>query len=185
MSQIIVPVLSNPPPPGFVISLTGNTGGAVGPDGSDNINVFGGSGVNISGNMGTHTLTVNILNSQTATTTTSDGAGQTQTILTFPLAATPTAYAFEARVAAIDKNNLSVGGFSGFCAVQTDGVTASILTDTDLITHETKTPITGINGATVSFSVSGNNAILQVVGVATHTINWGAFALYVSVDRSF
>lgn len=49
-----------PPPPGtFVETLTGNTGGAVGPDGSNNINVVGdGSTIAIAGNPGTNTLTV-------------------------------------------------------------------------------------------------------------------------------
>lgn len=40
-------------------SLTGNSGGAVAPDGALNINVVGGTGINIVGTPGTNTLTVN------------------------------------------------------------------------------------------------------------------------------
>ena len=40
-------------------SLTGNSGGAVAPDGALNINVIGGTGINIVGTPGTNTLTVN------------------------------------------------------------------------------------------------------------------------------
>ena len=40
-------------------SLTGNSGGAVAPDGALNINVLGGTGINIVGTPGTNTLTVN------------------------------------------------------------------------------------------------------------------------------
>lgn len=62
MSQIIVPALSNPPPPGFVETLTGNTGGAVPPDGSDNINVVGdGTTCTVAGNAGTNTLTISVI----------------------------------------------------------------------------------------------------------------------------
>ena len=45
-------------PPGTVATLTGNEGGAVGPDGSNNINILGGSGIDVSGNPGTNTLTI-------------------------------------------------------------------------------------------------------------------------------
>lgn len=43
-------------------TLTGNTGGAVGPDGSNNINVVGDAvGITIAGNPGTHTLTASLV----------------------------------------------------------------------------------------------------------------------------
>jgi hypothetical protein len=45
---------------GGVATLTGNSGGAVGPDGSGNINVIGGSGTTVSGNAGTNTLTITL-----------------------------------------------------------------------------------------------------------------------------
>lgn len=45
---------------GTVVTLTGNTGGAVGPDGGGNIDVIGSGTVNIAGTPATHTLTVTI-----------------------------------------------------------------------------------------------------------------------------
>jgi len=39
-------------------TITGNVGGAVGPDGADNINFLGGGGLTVTGNPGTFTLTV-------------------------------------------------------------------------------------------------------------------------------
>lgn len=45
-------------PGGDVSSLTGNTGGSVGPDGSGNINVIGSGDVTVTGNPGTNTLTI-------------------------------------------------------------------------------------------------------------------------------
>lgn len=53
--------LSSTPAPGTVLTLTGNTGGPVSPDGSGNINVEGDSStILIAGNPGTHTLTASL-----------------------------------------------------------------------------------------------------------------------------
>jgi len=52
-------------PPGLVVeTITGNTGGPVGPDGADNINIVGdGTTITIAGNSGTNTLTVSAVGS--------------------------------------------------------------------------------------------------------------------------
>lgn len=59
MSQIGQFSRSNPLFAG-VDFLTGNVGGAVGPDGSNNINVIGTGDVTVTGNAGTNTLTISI-----------------------------------------------------------------------------------------------------------------------------
>lgn len=43
---------------GGIQTLTGNTGGAITPDGLGNINVVGVGGVSVAGNLGTNTLTI-------------------------------------------------------------------------------------------------------------------------------
>ncbi len=49
------------PAPGTVITLTGNSGGPVGPDGGGNIDVVGdGTTVDVVGNPGTNTLTISV-----------------------------------------------------------------------------------------------------------------------------
>lgn len=55
---------NNNSPGGFIETLTGNTGGAVGPL-AGNINVVGTGSITVTGNPGTHTLTI----STTGTTT--------------------------------------------------------------------------------------------------------------------
>ena len=46
-------------PPGTVVqTLTGDAGGAVGPDGGNNINLIGGGGITVTGNPFTNTLTI-------------------------------------------------------------------------------------------------------------------------------
>lgn len=43
---------------GFIATLTGDSGGSVGPDGSDNINIVGSGPIQVAGNPGTNTLTI-------------------------------------------------------------------------------------------------------------------------------
>lgn len=51
-------------PPGMAVqTLTGNSGGAVGPDGANNINVLGSGFVDVTGNPGTNTLTISLTGS--------------------------------------------------------------------------------------------------------------------------
>jgi len=57
MSYVTVPATVIAPGT-YVETLTGNSGGAVGPDGSSNINVLGGAGINVVGVPSTHTLTI-------------------------------------------------------------------------------------------------------------------------------
>lgn len=61
-------------PPGLAVqTLTGNTGGPVGPDGANNINVVGdGTTIEINGNAGTNTLTATVAPIFAATYTTDD-----------------------------------------------------------------------------------------------------------------
>lgn len=49
------------PPGTFVQTLTGNSGGAVGPDGANNINVIGSGNINVAGNAGTNTETITLV----------------------------------------------------------------------------------------------------------------------------
>lgn len=48
----------NTPSAGSVDFLTGNSGGAVAPDGGGNINIIGSGTISVAGNAGTHTLTI-------------------------------------------------------------------------------------------------------------------------------
>jgi hypothetical protein len=62
-------------PPGLVVeTITGNTGGPVGPDGLDNINIVGdGTTVTITGNPGTNTLTVSTIGTDATSFPTDSG----------------------------------------------------------------------------------------------------------------
>jgi len=64
-------------PPGMVVeTLTGNTGGVVGPNGADNINIIGdGTTVQVSGNPSTNTLTISAIGSGEVSTLTGNSGG--------------------------------------------------------------------------------------------------------------
>lgn len=49
----------NTSPAADIEFLTGDVGGAVGPDGAHNVNILGGTGINTVGNPGTNTITIN------------------------------------------------------------------------------------------------------------------------------
>ena len=66
---------------GSVLTLTGNSGGAVPPNGSGNINILGGSGVTVAGNPGTDTLTINV-SAGTLAYTNVNSAASPYTVLT-------------------------------------------------------------------------------------------------------
>lgn len=58
MSQAGLNNVAGSLPSTVVETLTGNSGGAVGPDGSHNINVIGSGAISVAGNPGTNTLTI-------------------------------------------------------------------------------------------------------------------------------
>ncbi len=78
MSQAGSFAISSLPPGTIVETLTGNSGGAVGPDGSNNINVVGdGTTIDVTGNPGTNTLTISALSSGGATSFPTDSGTAT------------------------------------------------------------------------------------------------------------
>lgn len=67
---------------GDIETLTGNSGGAVGPDGASNVNILGSGNIDVAGNPGTNTLTISesdpsvrFLAGDAATSVPPDGSG--------------------------------------------------------------------------------------------------------------
>lgn len=154
-------------------TLTGDTGGAVGPDGAFNINILGGAGITVNGNPGTNTLT--IVEDEVV-----EGTGQTigavtDDILTIALGGTAGTYTLEARVSAFEASNPAYGGMWALGVVGTDGAAASLV-NTDTENQSTTAPIAAVM---VDWVVSANNAILRATGVAGLTVEWAATAEYV------
>jgi len=61
MSQVITLGSGSGPITSGIQTITGNSGGAVGPDGSGNVNVIGSGNINVAGNAGTNTETITLV----------------------------------------------------------------------------------------------------------------------------
>ncbi len=174
MSQIIK--LSEGTVAPDVEKLTGDTGGAVGPDGAFNINILGGTGVTVVGNPATHTLTITEDNKL-------EGTGQTvgavtADLITLDLGTTPGIYTFDTRIAGFDAADSLGIGYTLVGAVRTDGAASVVLPSQALDQFEELALI----GATAVIVAVGNTAVIRVTGVAAKTINWSADAEYVFVS---
>lgn len=120
--------------------------------------------VNISLGAGTIDLSVASQLSGTATTI----GAVTGDVVTFPLGATPGVYALEGRVAGFESSTPAGAGFQIFATVRTDGANATLVGVPDIVSNNEAALV----AAMASVVVSGNNAILQVTGVALLTIDW-------------
>ena len=153
-----------------VNTLTGNTGGAVPPT-ANNINILGTGAVTVTGNPGTSTLTISLIDSiLTGTATTTDGT----TYVSFsssadiPLPIPSTSVSIRANLAGIDvPNGLAVGGELIGLAKNNAGV-VSVVGVGDI----TRNNDSSLSAWTSQLAVSGTNVQVQVRGVAAHTIQW-------------
>lgn len=177
--------------PAVVETLTGNTGGAVGPDGSNNINVVGdGTTATVAGNPGTHTLTIStagsvpiqfdedvgtavpaagILNIHGSTNINTSGASNTVTInlndsITQP--ATNNIYAGTAG----SQGWYALGGSRFMHAYGTDNTFLGTNAGNNTLTGSDNT---GIGGSTLTVLTSGNSNVV-VGGGAGSAISSGA-----------
>lgn len=125
------------------------------------------------------TLTISLTNRISGTVTTNDAVPTTA--FTLALGATPGTYTFDLRAAGFDAaNNLSVG-YTLVTAVRTTGA-ASVLVVPIGSQMLDEFEEAALNSADFYVDVAGNNALLQVVGVAAHTINWKVEGTYTFVS---
>lgn len=138
-----------------ILTVTGDSGGAVGPDGSNNINFISGSGLSITGNPGTFTLTASldgtvatqydedagsavpaagILNIVGGSGITTTGAGNTVTIIAS--ASVPLQFTGDSGTATPAANNLNVFGGTGI-DTSAAGDTVTISSSADVATQYT------------------------------------------------
>lgn len=117
-----------------------------------------------------------VLTNRMIGTATTSGAS-TEDLVTFPLAATVTSYRLQFDVIGRETTTGDTVGYSVDGTVKTDGATASLVATPFYDKDEDPSLI----DAEIALVVSGNNAVLQVTGVAATAITYKAVGIYVAV----
>ncbi len=160
-----------PLPPTVPTSFVTDLGTAV--PAANVLNVPGGSSVvnNDNGLMTTgsgNTLTVELTNRQTGTVTTTDATPTT--IITFALGAAPGVFYFRGSLAAFDKTDVAGGAYDYTSGVRTTGA-AGVELGTEF---KDEFEELAMENSDFNVIVSGNNFVVQVIGLAGKTIDWNA-----------
>jgi len=167
MSQILQRSGGGPVPPTVVETLTGNTGGPVGPTGN-NINVVGTGLLTVTGNPGTSTLTISQLNA---------GANTAQTVglVTVNIISLPVAdsemVTIKATINGLRDNFADAwGGEVIFTVLRPAGGDVTVVGAPIINANTTSTA--DISG---SVNIGTEMAEINVIGVAGQTWNWTAY----------
>ena len=125
------------------------------------------------------TITISLTNRISGTTTTIGAV--TSSAITLPLGAVPGVYTFDLRIAGFDSaNNLGVG-YTLVTSVRTTGAAAILIVPAVDQTLDEFEEAALVN-ADAEVNVAANNALVQVTGVAAHTINWKIEGVYTFVS---
>lgn len=167
MSQIYKTQSGGPIPPGLVATLTGDTGiNPVGPDGLNNINIFGENGIVTRGDAPSNTVFIGLEEPLICNTGSTVG-GTTLDLVTIPLGAAAATYTFDANLAGKALTADGIGG-NAFGTFRTNGAAATVINTVDIVENKD----VAIAAATFDLVASGNNVVLRVMGAAGATITW-------------
>ncbi len=149
-------------------TITGDTGGSVGPDAAFNVNILGGTNIEVNGNAGTNTLTINTAGG-------AQGTGQTvgavdDDIITFALGAVAGTFTFNIKYAAHEAAGPAGAGGDIIATATTTGAAGALVgVPVRMIMEDAALVASDINAV-----VAGNDLIVRATGVAALTINWSA-----------
>lgn len=192
MSQVIKNLASGPVPPSVATSyVTDINSPAVAA--ANVLKVFGGSvttntanGIQTDGSSGSNTLTVELTNRATGTTTTTGAS--TSTVITLPLGSTPGVYTFDISVAGFAKTGIGTPAGCGYTivgSVRTTGAAATLVPN-QAVDHFEEVLLQGPPQPQAVLAVSGNNALVNVTGIsdgaAGFGIDWQATLIYTFVS---
>jgi hypothetical protein len=165
MSQILQ-VSSSGPTPGGILTLTGNSGGAVGPT-LGNIDVVGAGLIDVVGNPGTSTLTISLSNSAVATAITV-GAVPVN-IISVPVADSQMVTITAVINGIQDDFSDCWGGDAVFTVYRPTGGDVTVVGG--IIANASTTSTADISG---TVNIGTEMAEINVIGVAAETWNWSA-----------
>ncbi len=126
-------------------------------------------------------LSIGLTNRFSATTTTSDGAGQSQTIFTFPLGAVAGAYEFDVKLVAYNvTDSLSSSYYYNF-GCRTTGANAPYTANSSPLQFNEETTMSAVIVAPV-INNGANTFTLTLTGIAAKVINWNVVVTFLFVS---
>ena len=156
-------------------TITGDVGGAVGPDAAFNFNLLTGDGLTATGNPATNTITITA-DGLTLGTGQTIGA-VTADIITINLGAVASSYIIEAKITGFNAATPAGCAYNLICGARTTGAAASIVGVQDKYIAE-DAAIIACDG---NFVAVGNTIIVRVTGTAGLTVNWKAVTTQLGV----
>lgn len=180
MSQIYKPLTSSGPIPPIIPTQFTADDASIAIPAANNLNIFSrdtsdnnDNGIqttadpNLSDN-----LYVELTNRITGIVTTLDATPTT--IITFPLGAVPGGFFINGDVVAFDVTDVAGGSYSFVSGIRTTGAAGiEIGTEFKDVLEEA-----AMMTADFTVSVSGNDLIISVIGIAGKTINWNCYLTY-------
>ena len=175
MSQVYKNLAAGPVPPEVATSYVTDDGTAI--PAANVLNVLGGDGIETYADPDlSNNLFIKVQNSFVDQATTVGAVTADLSTITLPISGT---YTIESRIAAwktVGGAGDAGAGYSINGVVRSSGGVATIIGDSDGFAHSD----TELDDADVEIVVSGNTAIVRVLGVTGLTINWGGFTVYVN-----
>lgn len=179
MSQIYKSLSAGPVPPTVATSYVTDVNSPAVPA-ANVLDVFGGftstNNINLiqtDGSSGGNVLTIQLTNIAQGFAGTIDNS--THTIITFPLGATPGTYKFDGNVEAYDITDTASAAFSYQACARTTGA-AGILVGS--VSYEDAFKEAAMTAADINVTISGNNLLVQVTGIAATFIDWRAILTF-------
>ena len=178
MSQFYINPNAVPPPPVVATSYVTDDGTAIPLANVLNVNALDSNEDNVNGIVTranpdlSNNLEIVLTNRVRGTITTTDATPTT--LISLPLGATPGVYVIEGNLVAFNVTDTAGGSYSFAGAARTTGVAATEIATEDKSIFEEAAMAT----ADFTYGVTGNNAFLEVQGIAGKTINWSGLFTY-------
>jgi hypothetical protein len=181
MSQIIKVLTSGGPIPGNIPTSFNTDSGVVIPS-ANTVNINGGqttinnvNGIRAIANLtGSNNEVIQLTNRISGSGTTTDGTTPV-IISSFNLGAVPGTYLVTAQLAAFDVTDSLSAGYTSYCVVRTNGVTATLInSQVGLISEEG-----AMVGVDVENAIVGNSLNVTAIGLAGKTIHYVSLSTYI------
>lgn len=160
--------------PSGIQTITGDTGGAVGPDISGNVDLIGSGGIQVAGDPLSNTLTISFANSGTFTTTTTNEIPVP--VITIAVPEGQSAIITSTIVATEATGGDSFGGTIALTVIHYTGGDATVVGVPTINSNTTSTA--NILG---SADTGTESAVISIAGVGGQTWNWSGTYQYIVV----